>query len=369
MVSSTAPRPRAQHDPAPYDPARYAPAHYDPAQYFLMVILDIEGFGRRTDPDQAWLRDRLRAVVARAIEAAGVPEPSSEDRGDALVLFVPGTVPKTDLLGGFVRALVHELREHSRNHTGDREMRLRVAVHAGEVARHGAGWVGADLNTAFRMADMQPLRRALAGAPGAVLSLAVSHVLHQGVVRHGHPGLEAAEFAPAVLSAKEIRDETVWIRVPGHPWPPGLRTPGPRIPGPSAPVRPAPPAPPNCGISGANVSVTGVGVNHGTVTQSWTGSVATGPAAGTADIPAELTRLRAGLTDARQREVIDDFTFQATGEELETAEQHARAQDEEGRGRLLRALMKIERLIPNAAALAGLIATVTQLIQHVKGQA
>lgn len=363
MVSSTAPRSRAQYDPA----------QYDPAQYFLIVILDIEGFGRRTDPDQAWLRDRLRAVVARAVDAAGIPEPPSEDRGDALVLLVPGTVPKTDLLGGFVRALVRELREHSRNHTGDREMRLRVAVHAGEVARHGAGWVGADLNTAFRMADMEPLRRALAGAPGAVLSLAVSHVLHQGVVRHGHPGLEAAEFAPAVLSAKEIRDETVWIRVPGHPWPPGLRTPGPRTSGPSATVRPEPPAPPaaaNYGISAADVSVTGVGVNHGTVTQSWTGPIATGPAAATtADIPAELTRLRAELSEARQREAIDDFTFQATGEELETAEQHARAQDEEGRGRLLHALMKIERLIPNAAALAGLIATVTQLIQYVKGQA
>ncbi|MEE1763237.1 hypothetical protein [Streptomyces sp. SP18BB07] len=367
MVSSTAPRSRAQHDPAQYDPAQY-----DPAQYVLIVILDIEGFGRRTDPDQVWLRDRLRAVVARAIETAGIPEPASEDRGDALVLLVPGTVPKTDLLGGFVRALVRELREHARNHTGDREMRLRVAVHAGEVARHGAGWVGADLNTAFRMADMEPLRRALAGAPGAVLSLAVSHVLHQGVVRHGHPGLEAAEFAPAVLSAKEIRDETVWIRVPGHPWPPGLRAPGPRTPGPSVTVRPAPPAPlapANYGISAAEVSVTGVGVNHGTVTQSWTGPIATGPAAGTADIPAELTRLRAELTQARQREAIDDFTFRATGEELETAEQHARAQDEEGRGRLLHALMKIERLIPNAAALAGLIATVTQLIQHVKGQA
>lgn len=248
--------------------ARHSRAKQSPAEYSLIVILDIEGFGRRTDPDQAWLRDRLRDVVARALRAARVAEPPTEDRGDAVVLLIPGTVPKTRLLGDFVRALVHELREHARHHTGDREMRLRVAVHAGEVARHGTGWVGTDLNTAFRMADMEPLRRALAEAPGAVLSLVVSHVLHQGVVRHDHPGLEAAEFAPAVLSAKEIQDEPVWIRVPGHPRPPGLRTPGPaRQPAPEEP--PAPPVPgANYGISATTVTISGgVGVNHGTVTQ------------------------------------------------------------------------------------------------------
>ncbi|BBC34823.1 hypothetical protein SGFS_061170 [Streptomyces graminofaciens] len=338
-----------------------------PAQYSLIAVLDIEGFGRRTDPDQAWLRERLRVVVARALDAAHIDELSSEDRGDAVVLLIPGTVPKTDLLGGFVRALVAGLRDHARDHTGDRAMRLRVAVHAGEVARHGEGWVGTDLNTAFRMADMEPLRRALAGAPDAVLSLAVSHVLHQGVLRHHHPGLEAHEFAPVVLSGKEIKDETVWIRVPGHPAPATSSSSA----GPTPPQKPpAPePAPANYGISATHVTVTGVGVNHGTVTQSWTGPVATGSDATAADLHHELARLRGELKEALRREEIDDVTFEASEEELDTAERHARAEDEEGRGRLLRALTKLKALMADTAALAGLVATVTQLIQQVRGQA
>ncbi|MGW0706662.1 hypothetical protein ACWD4G_11995 [Streptomyces sp. NPDC002643] len=358
MVSSTAPRSHTRPLPA---------------QYSLIAILDIEGFGRRTDPGQAWLRDRLSTVVTRALHAAGIAEPVWEDRGDAVVLLLAGTVPKTDLLGGFVRALVRELRDHARDHSGDaeREMRLRVAVHAGEVARHGTGWVGADLNTAFRMADMGALRRALAEAPGAVLALVVSDVLHRGVVRHRHPGLEAAEFAPAVLSAKEVRDETVWIRVPGRPappLPPGQTASGPR-PG-TPPRQPsAPEAGANYGISATHVTVTGVGVNHGTVSQSWTGPFTGGADRAGADLFAELARLRVELKEARRREEIDAVTFEASEEELDTAERNAHAQDDEGRGRLLRALMKLRGLIPDTAALAGLVATVAQLIQQVKGQA
>ncbi|MEU5342038.1 MULTISPECIES: hypothetical protein [unclassified Streptomyces] len=358
------------------------------ARYSLIVILDIEGFGRRTDPDQTWLRERLRAVVTRSLQAARIEEPPSEDRGDAVLLILPGTVSKTDLLGGFVRTLVGELREHARSHTGDREMRLRAAFHAGEVARHGTGWVGADLNTAFRIADMEPLRQALAGAPGAVLSLAVSHVLHQGVIRHRHPGLADAEFAPAVLSAKELRDEKVWIRVPGRPVPPGLHAAsgahghGPRavsrepsvppVPTMPPPVPPMPPRPSagsgNLGISATNVTVTGVGVNHGAVSQSWTST--TGPDAdGAAGLLRELSRLRTDLKEARRRDQIDDFTFQAADEELQTAERNAETRHEEGRGRLLRALMSLRGIVADTAALAGLVATVTQLIQLVKGQA
>ncbi|MFC4501396.1 MULTISPECIES: hypothetical protein [Streptomyces] len=345
-----------------------------PVQYSLIVILDIESFGRRTDPDQTWLRERLRTVVARALDAAGIERPPMEDRGDAVVLLLPGAVPKTVLLGGFVRALEHELREHAYDHTGDRTMRLRVALHAGEVGRDATGWVGADLNTAFRIADMEPLRRALAEAPGAVLSLAVSHVLHQGVVRHGHQGLGTEEFAPAVLTAKEITGEPVWIRVPGHPRPPGLLPPAP----PAGPPRKqvatlpvahgAPPAAGNLGISAAHVSVVGVGVNHGTVGQSWTTSAGPAPDA-VAALHHELAGLRAELKEARSLRQIDDFIFRAAEDELGTAERNAAARDDEGRGRLLRALMNLRGLIADSAALAGLVATVTQLIQQVRGQA
>ncbi|MQS10326.1 hypothetical protein FNX48_025125, partial [Streptomyces sp. IF17] len=100
-----------------------------------IVILDIVGSGRRTDPDQSWLRERLYAMTERALRTAGIEGAQTEDRGDGILALLPGGVPKTALLGPFVDALDAELRAHARLYrTGPRSLRLRAALHAGEVA-------------------------------------------------------------------------------------------------------------------------------------------------------------------------------------------------------------------------------------------
>ncbi|MCE7079816.1 hypothetical protein [Streptomyces sp. ST2-7A] len=352
-------------------------------QHHLIVIIDIVGSGRRTDPDQSWLRDRLYAMTDRALRTAGIEGEESEDRGDGILVLLPGGVPKTALLGPFVDALDAELRAHARLYrTGPRALRLRASLHAGEVARDERGWVGADLNAAFRMVDLPALRDTLETAERAVLALAVSDLLYRAIVRHDHPGIEPTEYRDVPFSAKEISGERLWIRVPGYYEPPGLPTPEASDSDPAGAARearrtapaegpPFDPAPGNSGIGTVHGGISGgaVGVNNGEVRQQWIGAMGADTGEEAANLRRELERLRVELKEALERREIDEETHREAGAELDEAERHAEgaeARQEPARGRVLRALRKLKGLVEDVGGLAG---AVTALINTVRGGA
>ncbi|MEU9608890.1 hypothetical protein [Streptomyces sp. NPDC048057] len=193
-----------------------------PLHYSIMV-LDLERFGSRTNPEQERARSALYSVVEEALKDADVmPQHVAGvgDRGDGGFWLFPSGVSKVDLTGDVVERLQTRLRSYAAE-PGAEPLRLRVALHAGEVARDERGWVGADLNTACRLVDLDDLRRALAAADRSALALAVSQAWHDAVVRHGYPGLESSAFRPVVFREKEV-DSRAWIRVPGYGAPPGL---------------------------------------------------------------------------------------------------------------------------------------------------
>ena len=90
-------------------------------------------------------------------------------------------------------------------------MRLRVALHAGEVYRDAHGVAGAAVNHAFRLAEAPAVRSALAASPG-VLALIVSDWFFIEVVRHDPAALPGSYRQVEVL-VKETA-ATGWIRVP-----------------------------------------------------------------------------------------------------------------------------------------------------------
>jgi hypothetical protein len=211
-------------------------------QYFVILVVDIEKFGTRPNPVQTFLRGSLYALMERALDEAGIDHRGGArpvDRGDGLFLLLPGSVPKTDLVGPFIARLRTGLRAHAQTSSDAAALRLRVVLHSGEVAWDGRGWVGEDLNTACRMVDHQPLRDALAAAGDAQLVLGISDGWHRGVLRHDYPQLDAAAFRPVRFDAKEIHDETVWVLVPGYAAPPGLEHAAPAGLDDAGPVQPA----------------------------------------------------------------------------------------------------------------------------------
>ena len=161
-----------------------------------------------------------------------------EDRGDGVFVLVPAEVPKGLLVESLPAALVAALRAHNEAHPGPERIRLRMALHAGEVRYDDHGVTAAAVNLAFRLVDAGALKDALARSPG-VLAVIVSSWFFDEVVRHSRA---AAGYRRVQVAVKETM--TVgWICVPDLMDLPGrdtaaglgkLEGSGPRLPG-SAP--------------------------------------------------------------------------------------------------------------------------------------
>ncbi|GAA2988691.1 vWA domain-containing protein [Actinokineospora diospyrosa] len=198
-----------------------------------ILAVDVESYGdvRRTDRHQKVVRDGLYAALRHALGRARVPWGYHEDRGDGLFLLIPD-LPKRELVASLPHELAAALREHNADHGPETQMRLRVAIHAGEVGSDDNGKHGRDLNHAFRLLDSQPLRDALADSPG-VLALAVSDWFYEHVVKH-QPAANPTIYRSCTVRHKET-DTKAWICTPDYPNrraspKPKVRLPKPKLP-------------------------------------------------------------------------------------------------------------------------------------------
>jgi tetratricopeptide (TPR) repeat protein len=111
--------------------------------------------------------------------------------------------------------LITALRIHNDTHPDAQRIRLRMALHAGEVHYDDHGVTSSSLTLAFRLADAQPLKAALAASPG-ILAVITSSWFFDDVVRHT-PGAAPATYRSVSVSEKETT--TVgWIALPDHPY-------------------------------------------------------------------------------------------------------------------------------------------------------
>ena len=190
------------------------------AVHRTIVVVDVEGFGdqRRTNPHQVAVRDGLYGAMRDAFCHAGIPwdDCGHEDRGDGVFVLVPAEVPKGLLVESLPSALVTALRAHNGAHPGPERIRLRMALHAGEVRYDEHGVTAAAVNLAFRLLDADALKAALASSPG-VLAVIASSWFFEEVVRHSGA---AAGYRPAQVVVKETA--TIgWICLPDHMDPAG----------------------------------------------------------------------------------------------------------------------------------------------------
>jgi hypothetical protein len=185
------------------------------AVHRAIVVVDVEGFGdrRRTNAHQVAVRDGLYRVMREAFGRAGISwgDCGREDRGDGVLVLVPAEVPKGLLAESLPSALAAGLRAHNGGRPGPEQIRLRVALHAGEVRYDEHGVTGASVNLTFRLLEAAVLKAALAGSPG-VLAVIVSSWFFEEVVRHGNA---AAWYGPVEVAVKETRT-TGWICLPDH---------------------------------------------------------------------------------------------------------------------------------------------------------
>lgn len=170
--------------------------------YRAIVALDIERSTSRPDPIKGELRSKTYELFETALRKAGIDSCHHDrfvDRGDGILALIHPVdqVPKALLLNAAVPLLSRLLDDYNANlpqHSREqRQLRVRVVVHAGEVHYDANGCFGAALDVAFRLLDVGRVKRALRETAGPLI-LVVSEDIYSSVVCHGYDGIDYETF-------------------------------------------------------------------------------------------------------------------------------------------------------------------------------
>jgi class 3 adenylate cyclase len=177
-----------------------------------IICADVEKYGGRANPDQLAVRAALFRALETAFAGSRVPAEhvAYEDRGDGALILVDPAVPKEHLAGAFPARLAACLERHNGHAPPGARIRLRVAVHAGEVHYDGHGVAGTAINVPFRLVEAGPLTEALRNSP-SVLALIASEWFYDEVIAQNRT-CEAAAYRRVRVTVKETRTHG-WVRV------------------------------------------------------------------------------------------------------------------------------------------------------------
>lgn len=187
------------------------------AQHCVLFAVDVAGFtdAKRDDEVQLAVRAALYGLLIEAFDDAHLPweECLHEDRGDGILVIIPAKMPSATVVDPLLERIRAGLRHHNRLASDAAAIKLRVAVHIGEVHRDGRGLAGVAVNHLFRLLDAPPLKNTLA-AGGTEVALIVSDYFYESVVRHGPGMIDPATFQSVTVAVKQTRTRG-WIHVPG----------------------------------------------------------------------------------------------------------------------------------------------------------
>lgn len=186
-------------------------------QHRIIVGMDIQGFAdpARTNLDRLQLHRDLHGLYPTLLRRAGIPADQfvSVDTGDGVLLSIDGSVAKPRLLTRFVPDLARRLAAANASRCPAGQMRLRVAMHAGDVLADPAPIHGEAVILTARLLDADVLRACLR-ATVEPLAVIVSSTIYEEVVKHGYGGVVPGEYLPTVAECKETRVDA-WLHAPG----------------------------------------------------------------------------------------------------------------------------------------------------------
>ncbi len=189
-------------------------------EYRALLACDIAGSAGRGQQRLQEIRSVLRSALSGAFGVADLDprEFVYTDTGDGCQLVAPAGLPKARLLLPLLPELSERIREHNRRAGPGTQLRVRAAVHAGEVRLDPEGTVsGTPFEALARLLDSAPLRHAaLAGPDGTPVAAVLSQHVYEETVGHGHDGLESGAFTAAEVRVKEYA-APAWLWYPGSP--------------------------------------------------------------------------------------------------------------------------------------------------------
>lgn len=157
-----------------------------------MLAFDIQGFSRPDQRTRVTLRTALRDLLSQSLSSAGINWTQLEmaDFGDGALVLLDPQVSKTRPLYPLLSQLARSLARHNSTLPSTARLRLRLAVHSGEVQRTRHGFVGEDLDVAFRLLSARTLRSRLARSSADLVLIISDRVYERAIVhprtRDGH---------------------------------------------------------------------------------------------------------------------------------------------------------------------------------------
>jgi class 3 adenylate cyclase len=164
--------------------------------YRLVLVVDIEGYRKRTAQGQQRAQDELCRVLDSAANRAS-PNRSHWDRqvrGDGELAILPHDVDIPRFIGDFTREMTSALAEINRGRETGQRLRVRLALHYGTLAAGSLGPAGDAPVVASQLVDMDAGRRFLDAHPERDIAVIVSSSLYGDVVSTGFCSLNPADF-------------------------------------------------------------------------------------------------------------------------------------------------------------------------------
>ena len=153
-----------------------------PPRRRVIVALDIESSTGRPDPVKAELRTMLYELFDAALRSAGIGARRRgrfTDRGDGLLALID-PADQARLVNLVLPAFGQLLASYNANlpHPDgrDRQLRVRVVIHAGNVHDDDNGYFGEALDAAFRLLDAPLVKAALREAHGPFLLVGSANI-------------------------------------------------------------------------------------------------------------------------------------------------------------------------------------------------
>lgn len=193
---------------------RSDPSHWQSSSHRLLLAVDVQGYSGAATETQRQNQMTLTRLLDEAADDAGLdPERwQTQEHSDGILAVLPGGASGPRLVDSFMRYLNASLRAFNYNRAEHARLRLRAAVHLGDVVQGANGFTGSALAETARLLHYQSLRTTLAEAPNACLAVAVSAKVFD-VVRASYVSFRASEFRPVLVEEKEYRGQA-WIWVP-----------------------------------------------------------------------------------------------------------------------------------------------------------
>jgi hypothetical protein len=159
-------------------------------EYRPMLALDMENSAGRGNVALLKIRDELFTALRETFQRSGICWKAChrDDLGDGLRIMPPSGTPKAELIYPVLSELAIRLRAHNRTAGPTTRIRVRAALHAGDICLGPVGQMAdQSLEVLARMLDALPVRKTPAEAPDAatvdvIRPVSRTKVLFQGIL-------------------------------------------------------------------------------------------------------------------------------------------------------------------------------------------